>query len=58
MKLSNEQWLQAIDNHSKMRRAQLLTPAESAQVVIGPGGKVSGPTKVLAKLLRKLKKKP
>ena len=46
--------LRALEDQAKMRRVQLLSATEAAQISLGPDG-VKGPRKILAKLLRKLK---
>ena len=57
VKSLKEQLLRELDEYSKMKKAMLLTPGEAAQIVIGPGRTLTGPPKILAKLLRRLKKK-
>jgi hypothetical protein len=49
--------LRELDDQLKMKKAMLLTPFEAAQITMGPGRKLKGPRKILAKLLRRLRAK-
>lgn len=57
MKSFKEELLRELDEQRKLKKAMLLTPFEAAQITMGPGRKLKGPKKILAKLLKRLRSK-